>query len=699
MSSKLTFLKLINDYNIVIPLIQRDYAQGRIKEKSKAENFLLAIQKGLKSNLNLDFIYGRIDSKNFIPLDGQQRLTTIFLIHWYMSLGDMYVEELNKFSYEVRSSTKDFINVLTKKENWEKFSKSNIKYQIENSSWFFLSWKDDPTVVSILNMIELIEQYFSDSSIAELDNITFEVLYLDEFSLTDELYVKMNARGKPLTNFENFKAEFDNYIDETYAQDSGQRENYKANLDNDWLNIFWNLAKEEDKENIENAPKLADQKFYNFFYNMTFNFYLEQKDKLLCKGKEYKIISDKREQKGFVQSCTIFDFYKDVYENTIKVKETIKILENLKAVDDDFKVFVKDIVDISQWERARFYSICLGYINELDEIEFDRWKRVSFNLINNQRIESPDDIIRTIKSLKLLIDSSNKNIYDYIKDKPDNIKYFAEIQRKEESLKAELIINDPKWEEELLKAEKDWYLEGQIGFLLDFSKNDMDKFKIYRDKFIALWEFTKNNENNQILIYQALLSIGNYLPRIGSNYTFCSYNVALRTKIDNWRKVFNGDNKEFFKKLLDSINVKNIDESLIKTIDSFMDKEDWKYYFIKAKDALEKCGNEKTIRFYNENDILLLPKGQTNAYHYEYYSFALFAHLEQLGINCGEYQDRRSQEEPKYFEVNEKYIIWDKTNGGFIYENIFDDNDDLIEISDFPHHSFDKLCEILIEKE
>jgi len=35
--------------------------------------------------------------------------------------------------------------------------------------------------------------------------ITFELLPLEHFGLTDDLYIKMNARGKPLTSFETFK--------------------------------------------------------------------------------------------------------------------------------------------------------------------------------------------------------------------------------------------------------------------------------------------------------------------------------------------------------------------------------------------------------------------------------------------------------------------------------------------------------------
>jgi len=451
------FRELISEYKVVIPLIQRDYAQGRKEEKKKARLFLEAILEGTQNGLNLDFIYGKVDSRDkiFIPLDGQQRLTTLLLLYWFTSLEDKYIENLTRFSYEVRGSTKDFIKELMKEINWEKLKKENIKEQIENSNWFFLSWKSDPTVKSILNIFDLIEIKFKDIKSEQLDKITFEFLNLDDFALSDELYVKMNARGKPLTEFENFKSKFEEYLD---IDD-------KAKLDNDWLNIFWDIAQQsktdkDEKLNITDAPKLADEMFYNFFYNMTLNFYLENSTKLPCNVKDFKSLVDK---------CSIFDFYHDIYSNSNYIDEIILILDNLKISEEFIKFISKK--DISYWDRARFYSLSLGYINGLDEVEFKRWKRVSFNLINNQLIQSSDDLIKTLKSLRKLIKSSNSDIYNYIQNSKENIDYFLQEQRIEESLKAKLILEDNKWENEIIKAEQNWYLDGQIGFLLNYSDN------------------------------------------------------------------------------------------------------------------------------------------------------------------------------------------------------------------------------------
>ena len=68
---------------IVIPIIQRDYAQGRPGEDIRRvrSRFLDALYEAVTSKpIILDFIYGDINKKGIMtPLDGQQRLTTLFL--------------------------------------------------------------------------------------------------------------------------------------------------------------------------------------------------------------------------------------------------------------------------------------------------------------------------------------------------------------------------------------------------------------------------------------------------------------------------------------------------------------------------------------------------------------------------------------------------------------------------------------------
>lgn len=75
---------------ISIPIIQRDYAQGRkTADIVRVRNrFLDSLHDALDEDpITLDFVYGDIDDKGVLtPLDGQQRLTTLFLLHWYACL-------------------------------------------------------------------------------------------------------------------------------------------------------------------------------------------------------------------------------------------------------------------------------------------------------------------------------------------------------------------------------------------------------------------------------------------------------------------------------------------------------------------------------------------------------------------------------------------------------------------------------------
>ena len=69
-----------------LPVIQRDYAQGREDEHSREvrKHFIVALGTALSRDLadaapvDLDFVYGRrrVPERPLEPLDGQQRLTT-----------------------------------------------------------------------------------------------------------------------------------------------------------------------------------------------------------------------------------------------------------------------------------------------------------------------------------------------------------------------------------------------------------------------------------------------------------------------------------------------------------------------------------------------------------------------------------------------------------------------------------------------
>lgn len=96
---KTTFWELVSKQPISIPTLQRDYIYGAGTEKTERvlSNMLSTFKTALDSvtqdpndrkEETLDFVYGSDSiAKDFMPLDGQQRLTTLFLLHYYAALS------------------------------------------------------------------------------------------------------------------------------------------------------------------------------------------------------------------------------------------------------------------------------------------------------------------------------------------------------------------------------------------------------------------------------------------------------------------------------------------------------------------------------------------------------------------------------------------------------------------------------------
>lgn len=181
-SKKLNFLQLVSNEEAIyenetwqplskieIPIIQRDYAQGREGKEELRENFLKFLLEAVNGTPNeLDFVYGSVRNKILQPLDGQQRLTTLFLLHWFVAikenkLDDELINLLIKFTYETRTSSREFcIDLINKGVVYNPEQK--ISELIIDSSWFFLSWRSDPTIKSMLTMLDDIQQTFQDET-------------------------------------------------------------------------------------------------------------------------------------------------------------------------------------------------------------------------------------------------------------------------------------------------------------------------------------------------------------------------------------------------------------------------------------------------------------------------------------------------------------------------------------------------------
>ncbi len=252
--------------SIEVPLIQRDYAQGRVAPRVDEirSTFLDALHQAITGGepIGLDFVYGEINDGTFEPLDGQQRLTTLFLLHWYLAfrtggLGD--VPPWTRFSYATRPSARLFCERIVEHPPPVVLASSPSTWLLDQP-WYLHVWRFDPTIQSMLVMLDAIAGVFADDDLeaawARLTDelnpaVWFQLLPIDEMGSAADLYIKMNSRGKPLTEFEVFKAQLGQTIAHT---DRGNELGHK--IDGSWADLFWDYRGEND---------VVDDEFMRYF--------------------------------------------------------------------------------------------------------------------------------------------------------------------------------------------------------------------------------------------------------------------------------------------------------------------------------------------------------------------------------------------------------------------------------------------------
>ena len=332
-SKKYTLIDLFRDTEgggealngIEIPLIQRDYAQGRDMPKVEdiRRRFVGALKKALINNepITLDFVYGEIDNnRTLIPLDGQQRLTTLFLLHWYIARREGVSEDklafLTKFSYATRYSAREFCKRLVSPDYQPDFNRDRLSDEITDQSWMPLDWENDPTISAMLRMIDYIHVMFNNSCNnlwprLEAGCISFYFLPIKQLGATDDLYIKMNSRGKPLTEFENVKAEWEACIKAISPsimpqQDAEQLQHrIEQKMDLDWTDLLWPYR---NGQTGSSADDVVDDKFIRYLRFLT--------DIIYYKDEELK-----------KNSSDILSIVEDLFRDSEKAPEHLEFIE------------------------------------------------------------------------------------------------------------------------------------------------------------------------------------------------------------------------------------------------------------------------------------------------------------------------------------------------------------------------------------
>ena len=552
MDKSVSFWHFLKENRVEIPIIQRDYAQGRVGKESLRRDFLNYLKDALVNDgakAQLDFVYGAEAHGALTPLDGQQRLTTLWLLHWYLAYKSEGMDKetkdiLRNFSYETRDSSRDFCRALSSFDQLQ--TKKSISEEIENQSWFSSYWKQDPTVQSMLRMLsgteyenekplgDGIEQVFRGCKYADLWNklkdkncpITFYYLDMVGLKQSDDLYLKMNARGEQLTDFENFKADLVDFLADN-GDLNGIQDGIPIKMDRDWANLFWNgkhldesymafihrfflnsIVVEKVDGKFRSSSDLEKNPKFEHFYGRPPQSYIGKKDVsdpriAYVDFSMFKFSDDTLLLNTLASLKETLDGYK-LFMEKMKLSEAAEFkLLTASSWGDDFDFIpdyngdstiqsfknedIHEIVEIKQNGRVLFHAVCrfMAQVKDEDDPEdlkrsLKQWMRVVWNLVSDQRMRTVADMVNQLRLIEEL-SAYSKDIYQHLKNQVENGDHILQERYAEEIAKARKICTDKSvdWEELFIKNER-YFNKGTIRFLYTGAdgKEDWEDFKI-----------------------------------------------------------------------------------------------------------------------------------------------------------------------------------------------------------------------------
>lgn len=538
---------LLSRYRVVIPGIQRHYVQGANNPKAESvrKQFIKEIFTAIEekqNEFNLHFIYGPINTDgedSFVPVDGQQRLTTLWLIARYAaekaepSDRKDLLRLLSRFTYEDRINAKRFCQALTcENSRWDITQDPNPDILCQD--WFVDYWKEDETVASMIRMLSTIHEEWNkhqDTITAEdvleaiASKIRFE-LKIDAFG--DDIYMKMNARGLQLTQWENFKGKFSENLSEDI------KERWDKEME-EFSNRFFHCSGEQHE--------LPDNAFFALYarimayesgvdcgngikelaaYTHNHNTWNQIELPFVPYSDFSDIIQDKRD------SADNKSFASNVAETCIKMLKTV--LDNFKEevpYFGDSKLF-DTFFHPQNRNELDFTLCCYEYFNKFDDVvstNFLKALRLIWNILENvdKQYDKPDNRVKLVKKF---IDLGDQTLYSpQIKEKNKEkiIDSDAPEQAKEEAEKAIQMHRDDQsmpsdwnkelgqwrgWNDAIEKAEECAFFHGSIRFLYRNS-NGKTTWKNFATKLSNCMDlFTKDglSEEKKVKANQVLIS-------------------------------------------------------------------------------------------------------------------------------------------------------------------------------------------------
>lgn len=201
--------------DFLIPSYQRGYRWDKEQIKDLLEDILEFSNLGGKENgefycLQPIIVKKDLESKKFRLIDGQQRLTTIYIILAYFhDVSIMIYQNDNKFTieYETRADSQTFLEDIV---NTVEKDTSNIDYYYMSQAFLIIEqWFNEHPSIKLDFFNTLTKNQIEPSSNKDIaNNVRFIWYEISEQESEIEVFTRINSGKIPLTNAELIKALF-----------------------------------------------------------------------------------------------------------------------------------------------------------------------------------------------------------------------------------------------------------------------------------------------------------------------------------------------------------------------------------------------------------------------------------------------------------------------------------------------------------
>jgi len=663
-----------NGAKIIVPSIQRDYIQPL--NKSIIYGFLEVLVKAYANGetKDLNYLYGINDvEENFIPIDGQQRLTTLWLLHLYVA-ARLRMRLNTTIEYQTRDISGDFCKALSNNLGSINFGNSKLSDEIKDANWFIGCWDESVTVKSMLIGLDVIHDIMRDvkpdisdmwSNMNAGDDSSVKFAFHNPKDLGKDIYVKMNSRGKSLTQFENLKAWLDDKLKSLCKKYKHNHSfalkfynNWRVEIDNEWIDFFWR------NRNINAVfSEEIDDSQLRLFYTIAYVIWAQKDPKIrsrmnLNNEGEFdaeKILSRMRNSivdipiyelnRLNVFNGEVFLFAARAINGLIKLEPLLN--ESLQANTEDEKcsrIYFWELPDIplkftyqlllsEKDEKIAYPKMALAasllYFasEDIDSEELLKWMRFSRNIVNNTRIDS-ENIHNVLSAFKKWAKQLKRKGWGKFIEELQYHSSISKSQIDEEKAKSDWLNHHPECAHYLHTLENHRFFLGRISFLITFIKgqkidNPTEESSIFNGFAKLLFNLFDNDGPNRNLngsdlrlghrFHRAVLTLSEY-----HGYgVWHGANWVLSNSKEDWKQYledFNCDNDGNphnigFTRLISKLNGHEENEysEIIKKI-IYTNKEsvsDWRHNLICYHDLWDYM-DSKNIRFDGNNKVFLI---------------------------------------------------------------------------------------------